>query len=321
MNISRDKFEHRQIWIYGISLLIGAILGFTNTELGNSLDWAISPFIAILMYAMFAQIPFLKLRESVSNIKFLIALFIGNFIAVPIIVWILTILFPLDTPILLGVCLVLLTPCIDYVIVFTQLGKGNEKLMLASTPVLFAVQLLLLPLYLWLFIGEKMIGIVQIGPFLEAFILLIIVPLLSALLTQWWGRKRTTGVKILDMTAWLPVPLMALVLLVVVASQIGKVYNDFGLIVRVIPIYGLFLIITPFVSRFIVYMFKLDIGAGRTLIFSVGTRNSLVVLPLALALPGAWATLTAAVIVTQTIVELIGALFYIKAIPKLIMKG
>lgn len=320
MNISREKLENHQIWIYGISLLIGGMLGLTNTGLGNSLDWAISPLIAILMYAMFAQIPFLKLRESILNIKFMIALFIGNFIAVPIIVWILTILFPQDTPILLGVCLVLLTPCIDYVIVFTQLGKGNEKLMLASTPILFVVQLLLLPLYLWLFIGEEMIGIVQIGPFLEAFLLLIVVPLLLALLTQWWGRKKTTGAKALDITAWLPVPFMALVLLVVVASQIGKVYSDFGLIVRVIPIYVLFLIITPFVSRFIVYMFKLDKGAGRTLIFSVGIRNSLVVLPLALALPGDWATLTAAVIVTQTIVELIGALFYIKAVPKLIMK-
>src|SRR5699024_8439012 len=160
--------------------------------------------------------------------------------------------------------------CIDYVIVFTQLGKGNEKLMLASTPILFVVQLLLLPLYLWLSIGEEMIGIVQIGPFLAAFLLLIVVPLLLALLTQWWGRKKTTGAKALDITAWLPVPFMALVLLVVVASQIGKVYSDFGLIVRVIPIYVLFLIITPFVSRFIVYMFKLDKGAGRTLIFSVG---------------------------------------------------
>src|SRR5699024_3204754 len=103
MNISREKLENHQIWIYGISLLIGGMLGLTNTGLGNSLDWAISLLIAILMYAMFAQIPFLKLRESILNIKFMIALFIGNFIAVPIIVWILTILFPQDTPILLGV--------------------------------------------------------------------------------------------------------------------------------------------------------------------------------------------------------------------------
>lgn len=320
MTITREKVENQQIWIYGISLLFGGVLGLTNEGIGTNLDWTISPLIAILMYAMFAQIPFLKLREAISNIRFMAALLIGNFIAVPIIVWILTMIFPQSPPILLGVCLVLLTPCIDYVIVFTQLGKGNEKLMLASTPILFVVQMILLPLYLWLFIGEEMIGVVHIGPFIEAFLLLIVTPLLVAIMTQLWAKKKVLGEKVVDFTAWLPVPFMAFVLIVVVASQIGKVYSDFDMIVRVIPIYLLFLIITPFVSRLIASVFKLDIGAGRTLIFSTGTRNSLVVLPLALALPDSWATLAAAVIVTQTIVELIGELFYIKAIPNLILK-
>lgn len=317
--ITRENLEKKQIWIYGIALLFGGTLGLTNERVGTSLDWTISPLIALLMYVMFAQIPFLKLREALSNFRFMMALLLGNFIAVPIIVWILIMIFPQSPPILLGVCLVLLTPCIDYVIVFTQLGKGNEKLILASTPLLFVVQMIVLPFYLWLFIGEEMAGIVHIGPFLEAFLLLIVAPLLVAIITQLWAKKKVLGEKFLDLTTWFPVPFMALVLIVVVASQIGKVYHDFELIMRVIPIYVLFLLLTPFVSRFLAYVFKLDIGAGRALIFSTGTRNSLVVLPLALALPDSWATLAAAVIVTQTIVELIGELFYIKAIP-LLMK-
>ncbi|GIN72928.1 arsenic resistance protein [Bacillus sp. J14TS2] len=320
MNIAREKLENQQIWIYGISLLFGGILGIGNEDLGKSLDWAISPLIALLLYAMFAQIPFLKLRAALSNLRFMAALLIGNFIAVPILVWILIMIFPQSPPILLGVCLVLLTPCIDYVIVFTQLGKGNEKLMLAATPILFVVQMILLPLYLWLIIGEEMAEVVHMEPFLEAFLFLIVVPLILALLTQLWAKKKALGKKLLDMTTWFPVPFMALVLIVVVASQIGKVYSDFGIIVRVIPIYILFLIITPLVSKVIAYVFKLDSGAGRALIFSTGTRNSLVVLPLALALPNSWATLAAAVIVTQTIVELIGELFYIKVIPKWLLK-
>lgn len=40
---------------------------------------------------------------------------------------------------------------------------------------------------------------------------------------------------------------------------------------------------------------------------------------LALALPGEWNTLVAAVIVTQTLVELIGELFYIRLVPKMIL--
>lgn len=320
MVITREKVENHQIWIYVFSLIIGAIIGLSNDNLGAKLDWMISPLIAVLMYGMFAQIPFLKLREAISNVKFISALLIGNFIAVPIIVWILTTIFSQSTPVLLGVCLVLLTPCIDYVIVFTQLGKGNEKLMLAATPILFVVQMILLPLYLWLFIGEDMVGIVHVEPFLEAFLLLIVAPLIIAVITQLWAKKKVLGEKVLDYSAWLPVPFMAFVLIAVVASQIGKVYSDFDVIVRVIPIYILFLFITPIVSRFIAITFKLDKGAGRALIFSTGTRNSLVVLPLALALPESWATIAAAVIVTQTIVELVGELIYIKAVPNLILK-
>lgn len=62
---------------------------------------------------------------------------------------------------------------------------------------------------------------------------------------------------------------------------------------------------------------KLDVSSGRALVFSTGTRNSLVVLPLALAVPEQGA-LVAAVVVTQTLVELAGELVYIRMVPRLI---
>ncbi|MEE8559517.1 MAG: arsenic resistance protein, partial [Alphaproteobacteria bacterium] len=55
----------------------------------------------------------------------------------------------------------------------------------------------------------------------------------------------------------------------------------------------------------------------RALVFSASTRNSLVVLPLALAAPFGGG-LVAAVVVTQTLVELLGELVYIRAIPRII---
>ena len=64
-------------------------MGLLSPGAGSSLDAAISPLIAILMYGMFTQIPFLKLREALSNLRFMMALLIANFIAVPVIVWVL----------------------------------------------------------------------------------------------------------------------------------------------------------------------------------------------------------------------------------------
>lgn len=320
MRISRETLESQQIWIYAAALLVGSIVGIASESLGNRLEILISPFIAILMYSMFTQIPFLALKKTIHNGRFLVALLIGNFILAPLVVWVLLLLFPQTSAVLIGVCLVLLTPCIDYVIVFTQLGKGDEKLMLAATPILLIVQLLLLPVYLWLFLGEGISKIVHIEPFVEAFLLLIVIPLLLAFGTQLWAKKQTIGKQLFQATGWLPVPFMAFVLIVAVASQISKVYHDFEVIIGVIPIYISFLVIMPLISRLLVSIFQLNIGAGRALVFSTGTRNSLVVLPLAFALPDSIAALTAAVIVTQTIIELVGELVYIKLVPNLIVK-
>ena len=312
------RIESNQIMIYAGAIILGGIIGLINFNISSILTPLISPLIALLMYVMFTQIPFLNLREVLSDTKFIIALLASNFIAVPIVVWVLIIIFPLHPAILLGVCLVLLTPCIDYVIPFTKLGKGDEKLILASTPLLFIVQLLLLPVYLTFFIGTDISVIVSIGPFLEAFLLLIALPLILAVITQLFAKKSSAGEALLNLSGQLPELLMASVLFTVVAAQIGKVYNDLSIIITVIPIYVMYLIITPFISKVIASLFSLAPHAGRALAFSTGTRNSLVVLPLALSLPGEWSVIASSVIVTQTITELIGELFYIKLIPKLI---
>lgn len=79
--------------------------------------------------------------------------------------------------------------------------------------------------------------------------------------------------------------------------------------------------IIPIIARIVSRIFRLDTGAGRALIFSAGTRNSLVVLPFALALPEPLNGVASAVIVTQTIVELIVELLYIRLVPKVLLRG
>ncbi|WP_018708810.1 arsenic resistance protein [Siminovitchia fordii] len=317
---SREKLENNQVWLYVIVLMIAVGFGLLIPDFGAQLDATISFIIAILMYSMFSQIPFTSLKESFANRRFFGALLTVNYIAVPIVVWLLSKLLPQSPPLLLGVYLVLLTPCIDYVIVFTALGRGNEKIILISTPVLFITQMLLLPLYLFLFIGNDAANIVDPGPFLEAFFGLIVIPLGLAIALQIFAKKSIVGNKIINISAWLPVPFMALTLFVVVSSQIGKVSTYIDLIIKVIPIYVAFMVIMPIISKFISKWFKLDIGSGRALIFSSATRNSLVVLPLAFALPNNLSTLVATIIVTQTIVELAGELIYIRLVPNILLR-
>lgn len=317
--LMRKQMENNQIWIYVIVLMIAAGFGLIIPDTVGQLDITISVVIAILMYSMFSQIPFVSLKKSFANRRFIWALLTVNYIAVPIVVWLLSKLLPQYPPLLLGVYLVLLTPCIDYVIVFTSLGRGNEKLILMSTPILFITQLLFLPLYLWLFMDGEAREIVDPGPFIEAFFGLIVIPLVLAIALQLYAKKSDNGKRLIDLSAWLPVPFMALTLFVVVSSQIGKLSTHINLIIKVIPIYIAFIIIVPIISRSIANWFNLDISSGRALIFSGLTRNSLVVLPLALALPEHLSTLVAAVIVTQTMIELVGELLFIRLVPNLLL--
>ncbi len=317
--ITREKLEENQVSLYFIVLVVATLFGFIWPSYGERLEVIISLIIAFLMYSMFSQIPFMSLKDSFGNSRFIGALLTTNFIVVPIVVWMLSRFLPDNPPLLIGVYLILLTPCIDYVIIFTSLGKGNEKLILISTPILFITQMLLLPLYLWLFMGSETAKIVEPGPFIEAFLGLIVLPLGIAILMQIISRKSSIGERVLNVSAWLPVPFMAITLFVVVASQIGKLPNFIDQVIKVVPIYIAFMVIMPIFAKYIGKLFKLDIRSGRTLIFSSATRNSLVVLPLGLALPDI-STLVAAVIVTQTIVELISELVYIRIVPNVLLR-
>ncbi|MFH4907568.1 arsenic resistance protein [Staphylococcus cohnii] len=319
MQYIKSIIEKYQIYIYFIALLSGVLVGLISNTFANILESIISASLFLLMFSMFSQIPFFNIKHSLLNIKSILALLISNFIVIPLFVYGLIQLFDIsDAPILIGLYLVLLTPCIDYVLVFNALGKGNERLMLFATPLLFICQILLLPLYFTLFLNTDIFSQIDILPFFKSFLMFIIFPLLLALLLQYSSNKSKNINQILKFTSWLPEIFMALVLFSIVGSQINKIIHNLNIVITVIPIYICFLIIAPLIGTLCGKLFKVTQETKRTIAFSSSTRNALVVLPLALGLPNHWVTITTTVIITQTLCELLGELIYIKMIPKYI---
>jgi ACR3 family arsenite efflux pump ArsB len=313
--IDREKLEEKQINIYFIVVIIAAIAGLIAPAVAQSLSALVNPAIAVLMYAMFLQIPFLTLKEGLRNKRFLSALLIANFIFIPLLAWVLTLGLANHPAILVGALLTLLTPCIDYVVVFTYIGKGDSRAILAATPILLLLQLLLLPVYLTLMLGENSGVNITIEPFIEAFIFLIAIPLLLAIITS-ATSKRLKIVSVWNAGwAWMPVPAMAVVLVVVISSQIFSITNQIELLLPVIPVYIGFLLLAPLTGALVARVLNLTDQTARAVTFSASTRNSLVVLPLALALPEEFRGLAAAAVITQTLFELIGELIYIRLIP------
>ena len=316
--MTRDTLEHNQIPLYFAAILLAALCGVFAPSFAQGLSVLITPAIAVLMYAMFLQIPLLDLRHGLGNLRFVSALLLANFILVPLLVWALTRGLLGHPALLVGALLVLLTPCIDYVVVFTHIGKGDSRLMLAATPLLLLMQLALLPVYLGLMLGAQSEVVIAVGPFIEAFLLLIVAPMVLAALTMFLARRSVLIGRWSNAWAWLPVPAMALVLFVVIGSQITSVMRDINALLPVLPIYVGFVLLAPLMGIVASRLFALPAATARTVTFSAATRNSLVVLPLALALPEGVRGVAATAVILQTLVELVAQLIYVRLIPALV---
>ena len=311
----RDRLEGSQVAIYFAAVIAGAVIAFA---VPGTASWeaSINPALALMLFVTFLQVPLSELGRAFGQIRFLGALLALNFVVVPLLVAILIQFAPNDPMIRLGVLLVLLCPCIDYVVTFAHLGRADAKLLLASTPALLIVQMLLLPVYLRLFLGADASRLVQAGPFLHAFLWLIAIPLALAFIVQLWARRSAIGQRTSTGLGLLPVPATALVLLIVIAAVVPQLGQAISAALQVTPIYIAFAILAPLLGWGVSRAAKLDAEAGRAMAFSAATRNSLVVLPLALAVPGA-VPLLPAIIVAQTLVELVAELVFIRAIPRL----
>ena len=316
MNAVASWLEHRQIGLYLAAILAAGVVGLTVPG-ANHLQAAIEPVLALLLFATFLGVPFAAIGRSLRDGRFLAAVGVLNFVVVPLVAYGLS-RFVADEPALLfGVLLVLLTPCIDYVIVFAGLAGGASERLLAAAPLLMLAQILLLPLYLLVFIGPEGVAVVEVGPFARAFLLLIAVPLTAAALVQALARRHRSGVVIERTMLGVMVPLMMATLFTVVASQAGAVGDSLGQLLVLVPIYAGFLVVMAAIGIGIARTFRLDVPATRALVFSGATRNSLVVLPLALALPASL-SLAPVVVVTQTLVELMGMVIFVLLIPRLV---
>lgn len=313
--MKRETLEKYQVFIYLSGIFLGLAVGVNFPEQSGLLEWALWPLLGMLLYTTFTQVPLAHLREAFSDSRFILAAVIGNFVVLPLIVWGLMSVGPDLPAVKLGILLVLMTPCTDWFITFTHLGGGDTKRAIAFSPVSLLLQLLLLPVYLWLFLGSEITTSVVQRELILAFFGLIILPLMAAFITQKWIEKREGREATLNAFIWLPVPLLALVVFSIAAAQVHVVIGSLGILPSLFAIFFAFLLIAGFLSVALSKIFSLPTNQSRALAFSLGSRNSFVVLPLALSLPPSF-ELTVVVVVFQSLVELFGMIVYIWWVPK-----
>lgn len=308
--MTKDALERHQVWIYLTALLLGLLFGRLAPDAAPVLELLVWPSLGLLLYTTFTQVPLLHLSDALRDRRFIAAVVAANFLLVPLLVLALLPLAPDQPALRLGMLLVLLVPCTDWFITFTHLGQGDVRRAIAVTPLNLLLQFLLLPLYLWLFLEETTLDLFAPQRLLWVGLLFLAAPLLLAFLTQRWSKRKQERKRLLSRLDALPLPLLAAVVFLVAGA------NEAGLAASgpLLLAYLLFLAGAAVIGLLVARLFRLPAVQGRTLIFSLGTRNSFVILPFALALPAPWNLATMA-IVLQSLVELFGMAAFLWLVP------
>lgn len=301
----RETMERHQAWIYLAAITLGLVLGSAVPTLADALERLLWPTLVLLLYVTFTQIKLAELPAAFKDFRFTAAALLGNFLVLPLLVWGVLLLVPADPIVRLGLVLVLLVPCTDWFITFTHQARGDTRRAITITPSLLLAQMVLLPLYLWLFMGPEFMVIGATDRMLVAFMVVIVIPLVLAYVTTRWAGKLSQRARAIDRLGAWPVPLLAVVLLLIAATQVDTVLRArhlFGIVA--LACLG-FLVGAVALALLVGRLFRLPTPQARTLLFSMTTRNSFVVLPFALALP-AHQQAAAVVIVLQSLIELLG---------------
>jgi ACR3 family arsenite transporter len=277
-------------WIQPILIILSAFVGLALgifTGFGDSSSILIEPFLMVMLFFVFLSVDMKKLKESFSNYRFTISALIINFIWTPIFAVILGILFFGDSlDIRIGILMLLVTPCTDWYLVFTAISKGNVPLSSSILPLNLVIQIILLPVYLFLFIGEQ----ISFQPLsmLTSIVFVLIVPFVLSIILKYLSSKNKTMNKAKEVLTVksddIQLAFLCFAIVAMFASESNVLADNLSvLFLMIIPMLTFFIVnygISSFVSKGMHY----DFDDTTSLIFTTMARNSPLSLAIAVAI-------------------------------------
>ena len=245
-------------------------------------EYLIMPALMIMLFLVFIQIPIKEIGKSFKNLKFTITSITINFIWTPIVIFILGRLFLKNEPeLLIGFVMLMVTPCTDWYLIFTGIAKGNVALSSSILPLNLILQLILLPVYIFIFGGTSIeIDAISLG---KGVIYSLIIPLLSAIICRFIITRKSKSNKLMSKACDYQGYFLNIAIIAMFSSQ-GKVLlsNLNTLLILLIPIL-LFFFINFMVGRFVGVKLNLSYEDSVSLNLTTLARNSPIALAIAVA--------------------------------------
>lgn len=209
-----------------------------------------------------------------------------NFVFIPLLAWAMGWAMLKNYPDLwIGFLLYTLTPCIGWYLIFTDLAKGNTAWGVTLLPWNIVLQLVLLPVYLFIFVG--LVLPIEYSLLFEAIALYLVGPLLASIAV----RKVVVSLKgagffqasVLSRTGGWKMFLLVIVIMSLFLSQPSLGTEEAFSILLLIALLVSFFVIVFAAAILAGYMFGFDYEDTVALVFTTTARNSEAVIGIAIA--------------------------------------
>ncbi|MFN3567959.1 MAG: arsenic resistance protein [Caldimicrobium sp.] len=162
--------------------------GTYEFTIGNTLALGVVVGLFMMIYPAMANIKFEDLGKAAKSPKQILIVVFFNYAIAPFFMLLLAKMFLSgEQDLYTGLVLYGLAPCIAMVIVFTYLAGGNGPLAIILVALNSIVQMLLIPIYAKLLLGDIEFDVWVVG---ESVLLYLGVPLLAGMLTRFLGVKK-----------------------------------------------------------------------------------------------------------------------------------
>ena len=258
------------------SIAVGLALAKAAPGVANSMSTLVSVGVVLLIFLVMLGVDAGRVAAAFKQRRFLAIAVTVNFVINPLLAWGLGAVFLSGEPELrVGLILFLVTPCIGWYLVFTELAGGDTGLGVSLLGVNIVLQVLLLPLYLAAFAGQA--SSVDPASIVAAIVLFLILPAWAAELTRRGIAHR--GADVDELLGRLRVPIVKTVTLAVIivsmfASQGDVLFDSPAVVTTLLPPLVAFFVIAFVAALIIGRIANLPYDQTALLAFTTTSRNS-----------------------------------------------
>ena len=303
-------------WIL-LGVLGGALLGIYAPWESQTLvvfQWVA---LAVMVFLVVVSLPLLSVGRAIAKPRVLMALFAVNLVVVPLVAFILSRVVFQVPELQVGLLMVLLAPGVALSLTTAHEAGGDVESVLGAKPLLFAGQLVIVPLYT-VFLSGGVLGFADLPPTFVVMGGIIVAPSAVALALQWGMARSATLQKTRTPLTHARVPVIALAVALVLWNQVPAHLEELEELYRVVPLVFSFLVLLAPLGLLAGILASLTIPEKRAIMIVGAGRGGVIMLPISLALDQDVWGLVPLVVITQLTLEVLGMMVYRTIVPELV---